>query len=202
MKGMITVTKKVILMVLGAIGIILISQVFAHGNNSTYEYPYAADSPEWSALSRQERLDACQIPEEILRGMSTEALIDTVLAYPMRADLLVFETYRQGFTKIYEEFNGLRELVSRDGAGLGLLEKYMAMKVGEPETITEMMFIEVILAQREFTAKTDQTIIDKIEEEARNKFQEKEKFPGIYGISKNTYFQAVQEQGLDPGVGH
>lgn len=192
-------SKRLVLITLAVIGIIFIPQVFAGSNNRAYQYPYATDSEEWKALTRPERVAVSQIPEDILQDMSTKSLIDAVLAYPMRADLFVINTYRQGFLKVYSEFNGLQELVGREEAALGLLQKYKAMKIGDPETVLDLKFIEILLAQREITEKTEQAIRDEIEKEVDKKLLEKERYSDIYGISKYTYCQAVDEQDFDSG---
>lgn len=56
-----------------------------------YEYPYAPGTTLWeNTQSRQLRIDACQIPDEILKSMTTSALIDTVLNYPYIMEIATF----------------------------------------------------------------------------------------------------------------
>lgn len=44
-----------------------LSFVYAGASDLTpYRYPQKEDSLEWKAMSRQQRVDACQIPEGIL----------------------------------------------------------------------------------------------------------------------------------------
>lgn len=83
--------RGLIFLVFAVLGALLFAQVLA--NSSTpYQYPYSTDGPEWQAMSRPQRVEACQIPTQVLRGMSTKALVDTVLKYPMGADLFLFAT--------------------------------------------------------------------------------------------------------------
>lgn len=97
---------------------------------SPYQYPIIPGTQEWMQLeSRPEMLDACQIPEEILDKLSTDALLQTILDYPFLSEMTLF--YRTpeecsseaGFWFITESFNGLQEFLSRRDA-LSSLEKY------------------------------------------------------------------------------
>lgn len=74
-----------------------------------YTYPVVPGSAEWDALNEQERIDVCQIPEEILAHLSTEALLQSVLDYPLIQDLLM----PGGYEKLLEQFNGIQELAAR-----------------------------------------------------------------------------------------
>ena len=48
----------------------------------TYDYPVKPGTEEWQAFtSHAEMLEACQIPEAILRDMTTEGLVETALDY-------------------------------------------------------------------------------------------------------------------------
>ena len=80
-----------------------------------YEYPVTPDDAEWVEFdSHQEMIDACQIPEEILNNMSTEALVETVLNYPLLYDMLVWENQSHGVQSVISSFNGLSALLSRE----------------------------------------------------------------------------------------
>lgn len=79
-----------------------------------YIYPTIPGTDEWCALkTHQEKIDVCQIPENILKKMTTEALIETVLMYPLRVDMLAWDTFDIGFQNVCQQFNGLRELSAR-----------------------------------------------------------------------------------------
>lgn len=93
-----------------------------------YEYPIKPGTTEWEGfLSREEMIEACQIPEEILSRMTTDALVKTILNYPMIFEMLIFETIDSdidvGFWHIANSFNGLQELMGREDA-LIVLEEY------------------------------------------------------------------------------
>lgn len=92
--------------------------------DTPYEYPAQPGTEEWSALNgRIEMAEACQIPEEILENMTTEALVYTVLNYPLMIDIYAYDFYSEegdsyllAMESIATEFNGLQELKQRTDA--------------------------------------------------------------------------------------
>lgn len=92
--------------------------------DTPYEYPAQPGTEEWSALDgRSEKAEACQIPEEILENMTTEALVYTVLNYPFMIDIYAYNYYSEegdsyllAMESIATEFNGLQELKQRPDA--------------------------------------------------------------------------------------
>lgn len=82
-----------------------------------YEYPITASSPEWLKMpSHFERVEACQIPDDILKSMTTPALVETVSNYPLLVDLLLFDEADYAFEVVSTGFNGITELISRPDA--------------------------------------------------------------------------------------
>ena len=91
--------------------------------DTPYVYPLQPNTPEWKAIiSRKDRAAACQIPADILPAMTTRALAETVLNYPFLSDMYAWNTTSIGFHVLLEDFNGLRELVSRSD-GLEVLRQ-------------------------------------------------------------------------------
>jgi hypothetical protein len=100
---------------------------------------------------------ACQVPEPILRDMSTEGLIETCLNYPLIGDMGMYNSWQQGFDRVAARFNGLQELLQRPDVGTKLLAHYRQM---EPAGIREkgtslqkgryamtFQYVETLLAQ-------------------------------------------------------
>ena len=79
-----------------------------------YTYPIEVGSDEWRGLSVQERQARLQLPDNLLVNMRTEDLILVCLDYPFASDLFAFDDFQRGFMLLHEEFNGLRELMSRN----------------------------------------------------------------------------------------
>ena len=91
--------------------------------NTPYQYPLTAGTDAWGALmNHAEKVDLCQIPEDILSLMTTEALAETVLSYPLLLDMYVWDSTTTGYKVIAATFNGLAELERRPD-GLSTLKE-------------------------------------------------------------------------------
>ena len=85
--------------------------------SAAYVYPVLPGTDAWNALgSHADKLAVCQIPEDVLKALSTEDLLEVVLDYPLMVDMLVYSTMEQGFLSVKDQFNGLQELVGRPDA--------------------------------------------------------------------------------------
>lgn len=85
-----------------------------------YEFPITpTETPEkWKEFQTyQEMVDACQIPEDTLKTMTTEGLIETCLSYPLMGNMLLNNSTYEGFKKQVSEFNGLQEFLTRKNLG-------------------------------------------------------------------------------------
>lgn len=99
----------IVCLLLSATGVSLVK-----ANIGPYSYPVVPGTSEWLSLkSHVEKIQACQIPEEILRNLSTEDLLETVLNYPLLVDMLVWNTPEEGYFEVQSQFNGLQELSKR-----------------------------------------------------------------------------------------
>lgn len=112
----------------------MIMCIFAFTNNSNaetaktiteaYKYPVVPETDQWRALdSLNQKIKVCHIPEDILKNMTTEALIETVLNYPLMINMFAYDTPQKGYKSVLSYFNGLQELNRRSDAKYEL-EKY------------------------------------------------------------------------------
>ncbi|MDR2894385.1 MAG: hypothetical protein LBU97_02855 [Alistipes sp.] len=89
------------------------------------EYNFPKLSIEWGPEETiQSRLDALQIPDNVLSTISTAGLLETCLNFPYLIDILFSNDYQQGFEALLAEFNGFRELMIRSDLINALLVKY------------------------------------------------------------------------------
>lgn len=94
-----------------------------------YQYPIVPGMSEWSEFnSLQEMSEACQIPEDILPNMTTEALVETIMHYPLFINAFAYENPQLGLRHIKEYYNGLQELYKRDDA-IEKLEEFIREKL-------------------------------------------------------------------------
>ena len=81
-----------------------------------YYYPALPLMSNWPYGNHATMINACQIPEDVLKGMPTEQLVQTVMAYPLWADVLAYDSREMAYGAIKRSFNGLRELYLREDA--------------------------------------------------------------------------------------
>ncbi len=105
---------------------ICLSSALAQPISSPYKFPTRVGMPGWKSLNTlAEKLAACQIPQDTLQRLSTEALVQTCLDYPM---FLLYSAYTDslgGMARVISGFNGMQELLRRKDAGSFLVKKYL-----------------------------------------------------------------------------
>ena len=90
-----------------------------------WDYPAKPGTEEWNNLEgHQERINTCQIPEEILTSLSTEDLTKICLQYPFLLDFYLYNSYELGLDALFRQFNGIRELFTREDVSNALLKEY------------------------------------------------------------------------------
>jgi len=124
-----------------------------------WDFPVKPGTEEWKKFkSYQERVNACQIPEDVLFSLSTEELADLCLTYLPFSFIFAFNDMNQGFDKLYNEFNGIRELFKRKDVSKELLNQYQAKtsdmsvldktdsNTGKGDFLISISVLEVLLA--------------------------------------------------------
>lgn len=96
------------------------------------KYPMTKENPEWKYLNGPEgRYEACQIPEEILKSLSTEEVLQMVLEYPNFSSFQIYDDEVMNFENLRQNFNGLEELLSREDCKEVVLETYKDWEIPE-----------------------------------------------------------------------
>ncbi len=147
-------------------------------NNDAYDYPVRPGTDEWKALgSTTARYEACQIPEDILKKMSTRSLVETVLDYPFLLNYTAYNDMQMGFDTLVKIFNGLQELYTRPDCGTEVLKIFLGIDpaaIGEEwdynqigDHVFGLMNIEILLMQEpvceSLTDEERQALIEKAE---------------------------------------
>ena len=144
--------------------------------------------------------EAAQIPEYILNQMSTEDLVEAMLIYPLRVDLITWNTYEQGFDAVSSYFNGLQELLIREDGAQKLLEKMQSIPVVmstvniNHEQYMQPLYLEVLLAQPEFMNQLSEQEIEKSFANVDNIIESREKNPEVYGGNAYTFYKATNDE--------
>lgn len=129
-----------------------------------YEFPIQPGTDEWRALkTRDEMLQAVQIPEDQLGSMSSPALLETVLQYPLSNDIYAYIFRQQGLDALRRDFNGINALLSRPDVAPLLFENYQQLdiaSVNDFDTSEErggytfyVAYVEIMLAQPDMIAQ-------------------------------------------------
>lgn len=136
-----------------------------------YEYPVLPGTEEWAAFTTtQEMENSCQIPEQLLRNMSTEDLAQTVLKYPLLPNMLAYDAYEEGYNEVKNSFNGLQELVSRENAGSILYQMYLKIGQIKIDNYLDAACLEILLNQNDFINTMKDNERQSLKEEAQNMF--------------------------------
>lgn len=140
-----------------------------------YEFPITPDDEQWEEFdTKQDRLDICQIPDEILHSLSTKALLETVLQYPYLTDYYAFNDYKDAAETFMNDFNGFKELYAREDLTEVLLDAYQKVSVAddaefmdsEEDSINDFFAVSNI----EFLIGYDQLINDDYTAEEAERF--------------------------------
>lgn len=182
------------LSVVGSLGLAepVMAAPAAEASTAAYNYPVVPGTAAWKNLAtHDDMLRVTQIPEAALAGMSTAALVDTVLRYPLFDDMQAFNNPQQGFDKMASRFNGFAALAARPDAGAKLLERYESMSpaVAAKTTLLQQgrldasfRRIETLLAQDVYRRTLNPTQVTQLVAESREKLDAKAARADVYGM--------------------
>lgn len=121
-----------------------------------YEFPVRPGTEQWAKLNSSEQMDeVCIIPDQMLRKLSTKALLITCLNYPRIIDFFLVDDMQSGFNFYAKHFNGLAELVKRPDLNKVLFQSYLdidlpqfKMSGYEPKlSYLQIAFFELLISQ-------------------------------------------------------
>lgn len=120
----------------------------------SYDYPVYPGMAEWALFtSTQEMIDACLISPEMLKNMSTQAVIQAIWEYPFFWEILIRPDHSQmDFETVISQTNAYLELVTRSDAGECLLERYEYLLAVPYSAILPMSF-EILFSQSVFLSQ-------------------------------------------------
>ncbi|QGY46246.1 hypothetical protein GM418_22050 [Maribellus comscasis] len=173
----------------------------------TYIYPVRPGDAEWNLLTDgYQRIKACQLPDSLLKTISTSGLIETCIDHPLLFELIFSDLQGGGLQtateKMIKSFNCLTELTERKDAGAGLLQRYTVMNpccvesgLSEPgEFANSYSEYEMIFAQECFLEQLNQEELVKLLEKSLDTYNNKVKydnyFSWIYGMNTSVFLLA------------
>lgn len=89
-----------------------------------YIYPVAPGTDEWNSLSMDEKISLTRVDEEIVKSMTTEAVLITTLKYPFIVNIFAYGVANEGIDAVKEYCSPLAELLIRVDA-LQVVESYL-----------------------------------------------------------------------------
>lgn len=158
-----------------------------------YEYPITPGDEEWSNLSTtQLRIEACQLPENILEQISTAGLIETCIDWPLLPEIFFSDLSNGGAQEtmgVYMTvFNGLEELSIRSDRGDYLCDHYMMnlpccfIYTDVASFTFRLNIFEVILSQYVMLEGLDQNQLNMVIERSLENLDQKLKYPNEYSV--------------------
>lgn len=183
--------KKQYFLIISALffSVVLMGQ---HKINTSYDFPLKPGMEEWKKFnSGKEMLEACQIPEEILKNMTSQALAETCLNYPLFIDYLAINDEREGVRLMINNFNGLKELSGREDGSTELINVYKKIpilnsqskvKTNQESLPYRTIFLELVLGDNSFLNKMNTNDLVKLKTVVLEKYQEKVDSQDIYSL--------------------
>jgi hypothetical protein len=159
----------------------------------TWDYPVKPGTEEWKKLKTvEEQFNAYNIPEGIIKNISTAELVKICLAYPEWGWMHAYNDRQTGFSVLISLFNGFRELFDRGDAGRELINVYLKMNplAVDPdwEPLQQGLYsfrftcVEMFLCQRPVINKLDKGEIKRLKEVVVSMYKKKKMLPEIYSL--------------------
>ena len=159
----------------------------------TWDYPVNPSTSEWKELkSYEEQLLAYNIPEEMVKKISTPELVKVCLAYPEWGVINAFNNRRIGLNNVMSYFNGVRELFARNDATKELIKVYSELDplaIGEDWTLLQIGYygfhincLELLLSHGMMIDKLDAKDIQDLLDVVVLKYKNKKQLPEVYSL--------------------
>lgn len=149
---------------------------------------------EWKDYTFDKKLEVCQIPEDILKKISTDDLIEAVLSHPMLTIIYVYQSLQKGFDVLFNNFNGLSELMQRKDAGNKLFGKYNIINTSNNNLdIFSLAFIEVMLGQYHILRQFNNEQLLELKKVINKKHGEKRENQQVYGLTSAAFYDVLVE---------
>lgn len=106
--------------------LVLINEsLFAQNLQTAYNFWVKPGTDLWNRLdNEQKRIAALQIPDSILRNMSDDAYVETIINFPLFGYYTAFENNKIGFDVMVTRFNLFDKMCEKKNVGKLLLEAY------------------------------------------------------------------------------
>jgi len=172
----------------------------------SWDYPVKPGMEAWKQLqSNKEMVNACQIPENVISSLSTEELTELCLRYPLIHDIFAFNNLNSGLDKLFNDFNGIKELYQRSDVLICITMRYSQKMQSfsfldgintdykKGEFIANVSLLEVLLSrcvmQNDAKLEEYKDVLRILLSGYENKFMYSDYFMGL-GFRSNVYSRA------------
>lgn len=101
-----------------------------------YNFRIKPGTESWRKLkTHEEMIKVCRIPNDTLQRLTTAALLETCLSYPLMMDFLASNNIKAGFENTYKAFNGYQELMNRPDFASTLIRYYQNLDIARVNTM-------------------------------------------------------------------
>ncbi|MCX6151790.1 MAG: hypothetical protein NTX22_14800 [Ignavibacteriales bacterium] len=154
------------------------------------------NSEEWKNMSKKEKKELMQIPENELKTMSTKDLIETYINCAYTRSFFLYSDVDKYYEKLKRSFNGVNELLNRQDAVDEILRYYLKMdpkdntiSTGGIQIPFQIQFLEYLIGNPDFVKKISSSQLPLIATELIKKYQMKIKTSPliIETIESNIY---------------
>lgn len=177
---------------------------FAQQLDVGWDFTVKPGTEKWNNLvTEQERIDAVQVPEDVLENMTAEELAITCINFPLFGDYTAFNTPQQGMNVMFDKFNFYKYVRNKKGIGKIFIKIYKdAYTEGwnQYKSILDSDFWTIKLEYIEYLMAQDFVISDLDEQDKKelliivkdkiNKKLSSDSFNSLQGISSSYYLIA------------
>ncbi len=175
------------------LALINISILYAQQTENIWNFPISPGTEEWKQLDSYEaKLDAYNIPPDILNSISTKALTESCLSYPEWRLIFTRNSYCAGLAYVGSIFNGFNELLNRTDAADILIKKYKLidpLRIDNNWSLTDqglytfnITYIELLLSHNQFIKYLNRDQENKLLTLAIERYHSKKALPNIYSL--------------------
>ena len=159
--------------------------------SNVYQFPLNTKSKEWKDMDHAEKAKVLNIPDEILENLSTDALLEVIVNYPLFIDILAYNTFDEGIKYVSMQFNGLEEFMSRQDLTQVLLDEYQKIDINYVKNIEEtdnmgdfnkLLFVESMLFTEQVQKNMSEEQLIKLNLEILDKQQQIDNEGDSYGL--------------------
>jgi len=167
-------------------------------SSKVFSYETVLNSSAWqSYTSTRERINACQLPDSVLKNASTADLVAYCASMPMNAICYAYDNPMEGARWVMQNFNGFKELQRRKDAAAAILDFYEGVDFTKTEQtpypitlrdsrnrcfgFTNISFMELAMASDAIPALYEKANVARLESVAIKKYEEKISNSVVFG---------------------